>query len=1319
MNDVERRFHETWLGMVQPVEGLVVSIPALLDAQCFERHQASIQHTLIEYLNENHDAVPDLQEFLAGVFDLTPELFDGEDELPEELSLWVPEGHQLLRPTMGLRHLDAGELTEGLEEVSSPATKVGERYVMLVWDLPEGLPLDKPETKTGGWHYPPTAKFERLLRHCRVPIGLITNRREFRLTYAPHGESSGSITFRIADMASVGGRPILDAFLMLLSAQRFFGVAEERQLPNILRESRNRQADVTNALAGQVFEGLEILLAGFEAAADRDPRFRAQLDDALRVEDDHLYGGLLTVMLRLVFLLYSEDRGLVPVENNLYAEHLSVLGLFGQLQHDAGEYPDTMSRRFGAWPRLLATFRAVFLGADYPGLHMPPRRGHLFNPEVYPFLEGWARAGGAPIKLAEERARVRTPPVDDRTVYKVLQKLLILDGQRLSYQELSVEQIGSVYENLMGYHVVRVPGDAVKTKAAGVWVSAEEILAEPKKRRKAWLKDEAGMSNSHAKTLAAAINKIENDKAAVLEELCGYAKTKTKRAPNGSLVLQPGEERRRTSSHYTPRSLTQSIVERTLQPLLDTMGDEPSSEQLLLLKICDPAMGSGAFLVEACRFLADRVVAAWTREGVLEEIAAGVDDVVNHARRLVAQKCLYGVDKNAFAVDLAKLSMWLITLAKDEPFTFLDHALRHGDSLVGLSLKQLRGFHWKPKKQLTLCAQEIETTINQSVELRQQILALADEHGPEVTREKEWLLQSAEDALERARLIGDLVVGAFFAKSKKGERNKEVARRLGLVEEWLLDGGSPPTELLELQAQVRSLHPTFHWMLEFPEVFYASRPDPLGGGNANEAAFMDALIGNPPFLGGKGISTTFGNSYRDWLYELHPGTGANCDLVAHFFRRADQLLGAHGTMGLIATNTISEGDTREGALQFLLKQGSVILNATDSIPWPGSAAVVISVVIMARGKASENQEIRLDGELVPVVNSMLRPTPERADPVKLKANTPLFSQGSKIYGQGFILETEEFNELVAADSKNAERIFPYIGGKEVNQSPTHDFERYVISFHGMSLTEAEDWPSLLKIVRERVKPERNRLTGTNSSARALQKNWWRYQAHRPELYEALKGMERCLVTAEVAPHLCFSFQPTNRVLSHKLYVFVMEKYLYFSIMQSRIHEPWVWLMASTRGSGLNYSASRCFETFPLPPADALGESNALEVAGKALYEARAEYMVATDQGLTDTYNLLKDPTCDDPGIVELRRLHEEVDKVVLVAYGWENISVPPYGTPSTPEEEKALQTFEDEVIDRLFVLNSERAEEERLKGRTSKKKPAQATNKQTSLLDSQ
>ena len=439
---------------------------------------------------------------------------------------------------------------------------------------------------------------------------------------------------------------------------------------------------------------------------------------------------------------------------------------------------------------------------------------------------------------------------------RVLEKLAIFQGQRLSYRTLDVEQIGSVYEALMGYHVVKIASPAVCLKPSRYWLEVSDILAQAPAQRTRWIKDTTGLAKSQATKLANALKGI-NDEDDAVKALDGFRVKNTERAKPGRLVLQPGAERKRTSSHYTPRSLSAPIVRKTLEPLLKCLGAEPKSEQLLRLTVCDPAMGSGAFLVEACRFLADELVAAWTRENQLEVIADAHDDVVNHARRLVAQRCLYGVDKNRFAVNLAKLSLWLVTLAKDLPFTFLDHALRHGDSLVGLDFERLKSFHWKPGKQLELCRRELENALDEAIGLRQQIQELALENGEARDREKKLLLEDADDALRRVRLIADLIVGAFFSTTKDKDREKERTRRLGLVTRWLDEGGESwgdrYEELDALRQELAGRIATFHWMIEFPEVFYAERPDPLVGDAINRVAFIDAFVGNPPFAGKNAI----------------------------------------------------------------------------------------------------------------------------------------------------------------------------------------------------------------------------------------------------------------------------------------------------------------------------------------------------------------------------------------------------------------------------------------------------------------------------------
>ncbi|WP_437650363.1 type IIL restriction-modification enzyme MmeI [Sorangium sp. So ce362] len=1306
MSDADKRFHEQWIGMAQPSEGLVVSLPVLVDAQCAEKLPREAHLAFLECLEEDAGGrlrVSDLPRLFSTVLDLGPPRFDEGEALPKELSLYVVEGKQLLRPTRALTWNKPREDATTAAD-STPAAQAGRPYAMLVWEVsPEVEQLDRPEKVTGAWEYPAQAKFERLLRECRVPIGLLSNGHEIRLVYAPHGESSGWVAFRVADMASVSGRPIFDAFVMLLSRQRWFGVAAEQALPAILAESRKRNADVTNDLSRQVFEALEALLAGFAAADERDGT--GALRDALERKDDPLYAGLLTVLLRLVFLLYCEDRGLLPTEQPLFAGNYSLLGLFDALQADFGKYPDTMHRRFGAYPRLVGLFRAAFLGVSHGELEIPARRGQLFDPNVYPFLEGWGPEGSAPITQPEARAAVKLPSVDDLTIYSVLGKLLYLGGQRLSYKALDVEQIGSVYEALMGFTVKRIEHGAVRIRlgskkgAARVWVEADALLAVPANQRERWLQDELGFDKNVAAKIAEAVKgaKKAGEALGAMEPLSGR---NPERAGAGTLVIQPGPERRRTSSHYTPRELTEPIVARTLEPLIKAMGEAPSSETLLNLVVCDPAVGSGAFLVAACRYLADRVVAAWTREGRMEVIASAHDDVVNHARRLVAQRCLYGVDKNTYAVQLARLSLWLVTMARNEPFTFVDHAIRHGDSLVGLGFEQIRAFHWKPQAQVELSAGLLAEALDEAIGIRKRIQALASEGTYAAQREKERLLADAEDALDRVRLIGDLVVGAFFGQKNDKDREKERNRRLDRVTAWLAtekEGNGPKAgeilaELRGMQEEIRREQVPFHWMIEFPEVFYSERPDPLDGDKINGAAFVDAFVGNPPFAGKNGISAAGGAHYIDWLMAIRPEVKGrpNTDLCAYFFRRAADLVGNHGTIGLLATNTIAEGDSRLMALTPLIGAGAIIYEAEASRPWPGDAAVSISVVHLAFGHARAVVcERRLDGRVVSSIDSRLIVGRERRDPLALVSNADLGFMGMKLVGAGLAMSIAERDALVLADSRNATVLRPYLGGEDVNKHPRGAFDRYMIDFTSMSLEEARRWPMLMRVIEENVRPAREK-----DNRGTYRTYWWRPGESGGALYAALRGLKRCLVTARVTKHLCFSFQPTDLAFNEKLYVFPFDGFVPFAVLQSRTHVPWAWLLSSTLETRLNYSASDCFDTFPFPQPDPRTVIPALESIGEKLYETRASFMVDTNQGLTKTYNALKNPDSDDPRVLDLRALHEEMDRAVLAAYGWSDIAVPPY-CPKTDEDRAALQAFEDEVIDRLFVLNAERAEQEK------------------------
>ena len=889
------------------------------------------------------------------------------------------------------------------------------------------------------------------------------------------------------------------------------------------------------------------------------------------------------------------------------------------------------------------------------------------------------------------------PMVPDATVWKVLQNLMMLDGERLSYRTLDVEQIGSVYEAIMGFRVELTTGRSIavrsqKRTGAAVIVDLDGLLGMNGSSRSKAIQDAADqtLTGNAASALRNAM-----DPAGIVAAL----DRKVDRDATPDIlpaqvpVLQPTDERRRSGSHYTPRSLTEPIVSEALRPVLERLGPAPMPDQILNLKILDPATGSGAFLVEACRQLSARLAESWNIHGRPSYLLADEDELV-HARRLIAQRCLYGVDKNPMAIDLARLSLWLTTLAKDHEFTFIDHALRHGDSLVGLTLRQIEGFHWKadaPKFQLGTETIRVREHVTRVSELRQMIREAGDGAS-----EQELLgfLEESESELKNVRQFGDSVLAAFFEEDGQKARDNRRLEYADLVLQNKLD--SAVASLGDLNPPIES----FHWEVEFPEVFDRENPG------------FDAIVGNPPFAGKNTIGSSNAAGYLDWLKQIHPESHGNSDLVAHFFRHAFDLVRDDGTIGLIATNTIGQGDTRSTGLRWICKNGGAIYNARRRTQWPGEAAVVVSVVHIIKGASPVPR--RLDGREVDTISAFLFHEGAHDDPEKLAANAGKSFQGSIVLGMGFTFDDadtkgiatrlSEMHRLVEKNPHNKEVIFPYIGGEEVNTSPAHSFHRYIINFHDRELHEAETWPDLIDIVRTLVKPERDR-----QKRKALREKWWQYAEKRPGLVASLSGLDRVLVLSRVSQHTAFAFLPTGAVFADSLIVFPFDTYAAFCALQSRPHEIWARFFGSSMKDDLRYTPSDCFETFPFP--EGWETDSVLEAVGKEYYEFRAALMVQNNEGMTEIYNRFHDPGERSPEIAKLRKLHEEMDCAALQAYGWGDI---PTGCEflldyEIDEEERGRKKkpwryrwpdeVRDEVLARLLALNAERALGERLAGR--------------------
>lgn len=1268
--------HREWIGQLGPV-GLVVSPTVLVRQGVFVDRQRSVevQARVTALAGEDGDQLVDPMRFFTEILHWPAEILAVP---PDSLTVALPEYEDHLRPAFA---------------VAAPSSEPGgfsprgqsSDWLLLV-QVVEGQDLDSKPPSESGWRATPHARMERLLRETGVPIGLLFSGTSLRLVYAPKHESSGHLTFEFKYLVQTQGRPMAGAMAALLGVERVTDTGPvEGRLATVLRESRRSQNDVSTALAGQVLEALWELVRGFQRA-NQDSKGEL-LDTAMREAPTEVYGGLLTTLMRLVFVLYAEDRDLMPA-GDVYQRHYSLAGLFEKLREDAARYPDTMGARYGAWAQLLALFRLIHDGGRHGSVRFTARHGRLFDPDAYPFLEG--RPHGTRRSKGE---RTVPPRITDDVVYRVLGNLLVLDGERLSYRALDVEQIGSVYEAMMGFALEQAPGPSLAVSPKHIVINLHDVLEQKGGERARWLQAQAELKltlKGKPDALSSATT-VDEVVAAIGKKASRYTPAVL---PVGALYLQPTEERRRSGSHYTPRSLTQPIVATTFRPIFERLGDRATPEQILDLKVCDPAMGSGAFLVEACRLLSEKLVRAWEIHKVTPRIPED-EDVHAYARRLVAERCLYGVDKNVFAVDLAKLSLWLATLAREHPFTFLDHSLRHGDSLVGLSREQIVCFNWEVERQLPLLRPFIDARVTEAQRLREQIQGLAS--SDDVPR-KAHLLRDAEDALADVRLIGDVVISSFFERAKPKDRKVLRTAYAGQVEEVVRSSSWSSTTrntLADVAAALRShanpISP-FHWEIEFPEVFTRDN----GG--------FDVFVGNPPFAGKNTMAAANREHYPVWLQTLHEESHGNADLVAHFYRRAFNLLRKGGTFGLIATNTIAQGDTRGTGLRWIRHHEGTVFAARKRIRWPGEAAVVVSAVHVHKGDLSGPFD--LDGRMVERITAFLFHAGGDDDPARLEENANKSFQGSIPLGMGFTFDDTDkkdvtnpislMNRLIEKDPRNAERIFPYIGGEEINESPTHAHHRYVINFGHLSETEAREWPDLMAIVEAKVKPERLKQ---NREIRA--RYWWRFGEQAPALNEAIRGLTNVLAHPFTSVNVAFAFIPTTVIVAGPHNVFASESYAFFGVLQSRCHEIWARQFASSLEDRLRYTPSDCFETFPFPGG--WQESSNLEHVGREYYAYRGALMVELDEGLTKVYNRFHDPTEIDPRITRLRDLHDAVDYAVLDAYGWSDIKPSSEFIPEAvdgeeePVGKKAKFRYRwpddvrDDVLARLLTLNAERA----------------------------
>jgi hypothetical protein len=540
------------------------------------------------------------------------------------------------------------------------------------------------------------------------------------------------------DQALDDGR-VFEALWTLAHARTLSGDARgPRSLRALVDRSDRHASGVCRALQQNVVAASTEVLVALAAG-----RHSANSADGL----DAAFEQALTIVYRLVFLLFAEARALVPVWHPVYRESYSLEALRTLVEgRQAVE---------GVWDALRAITRLAHAGCMAGDLRVTPFNGRLFAPARTP--------------LAERRE------LDDVAAQRAILALSTRrsDGggrERIAYRDLGVEQLGAVYETVLDYEPVRAP----------------------------------------------------------------------------DITLRPGSGvRKATGTFYTPQPIAEYLVRRTLGPLVH----DASAERILQLRIVDPSMGSGAFLVAACRFLAGAYEAALVQAGSCHPSDIGESERASF-RRTIAERCLYGVDFNPMAVQLARLSLWLATLAADRPLSFLDHRLQVGDSLLGVWLSALKHAPRATRTQrggadrLPFDEPGFLHALHEALPVRFSFELIPND-TVESVRSKEHAfaaLGRRESWLGRWKRIADLWCATWLAADTRTLPPEAFG---ALYDAILTRAPTLPSHATEryLRASddIARRRRLFHWELEFPEVFFAEdgRRLPDGG--------FDAVLGNPPW----------------------------------------------------------------------------------------------------------------------------------------------------------------------------------------------------------------------------------------------------------------------------------------------------------------------------------------------------------------------------------------------------------------------------------------------------------------------------------------
>ncbi len=440
----------------------------------------------------------------------------------------------------------------------------------------------------------------------------------------------------------------------------------------------------------------------------------------------------------------------------------------------------------------------------------------------------------------------------------------------------------------------------------------------------------------------------------------------------------------------------------------------------------------------------------------------------------------------------------------------------------------------------------------------------------------------------------------------------------------------------------------------------------------------DAIIGNPPFLGGARMRLELGDDYSEKVFNRFPDVKDKVDFCTYWFRLAHENLSISSRAGLVGTNSISQGNSRKAGLDYITLNGGIIHEAVSSQAWSGEAAVYVSIANWCYEKP---QQYCLDNQIVNFISSSLKSTYDVSQASRLNENLNHSFKGIQPTGKGFIVTELQVKEWIKVDSKNQEVLKMFSDASDLTKNPHGNPERWIIDFNDMSLENASNYKLPFAHLKTTVKPERDK-----NRREITKQNWWQYGEKRPALRRAISFLSCYFSVPRHSKWFIFLPCQINWLPADSTTVVTSDDFYVLGILTSKIHRIWVKAQSSTLEDRTRYTHNTCFETFPFPQNKTSPLVAKIRATMQELHQYRTEQMESKQWGITKLYNeYFHEPAS------QLYKLHAKLDKLVMQIYGFsdsddllekllqlnQEIANPPY----VPTYEPLTDEQKDRVLD--------------------------------------